>query len=92
VADRTPDLSGYMHDGKFWARTPQQWTRADQRNPCYLCGWGPTRGIHSVPPGTEPHGEIGLHSFRSRGPKLEDATGVLGTPEASDETSNGDTK
>lgn len=65
MADRLPDLSGYMHDGKFWKRAHQRcFNRQDRSDPCYLCGWGPMRGIHGVPDGTEPHGELGLHSFR----------------------------
>lgn len=38
-------------------------TRADVRNPCALCGWGPYMAIHSVPEGTEPAGILGLHSW-----------------------------
>jgi hypothetical protein len=72
MADRTPDLSGYMHNAKFWPRAPDsQFNRQDRVNPCYLCGWGPSRGIHCVPRGTEPSGVFGLHSFRSRGPAVE---------------------
>lgn len=58
---------------RYWNEMTGKWvqdrkvyaTRSDTRNPCALCGWGPHMGIHGVPDGTKPTGELGLHSWVS---------------------------